>query len=225
MITTVFIDVDNTLLDFRKCSSSSIRKCLTPHGIECTEHILQVFEARNNALWRDIELGKYTVEQLRQERWNIIFAELGIEIDGLAFEDEFRQELKHSAEPVEYARELLVYLHSKYRICIASNAPQEQQELRLEKAGMLEYIDELFTSGKIGYLKPEKAFFQTCFDKLGNVKAEECMMVGDSLPADIKGAAGCGMKTCWFNYANEPVPVDVDIEHVVYSLKEICEIL
>ncbi len=224
MIKTVFIDVDNTLLDFRKCSRASIAKCLVVHDIECTEHFLQVFERRNNALWLDIEEGRYTVQQLRRERWNMIFAELGIGLDGVAFEEEFRKELKQSAEPVDGAVQLLEYLAGKYRICVASNASFEQQECRLKKAGMLQYIDRLFTSEEIGVLKPERGFFEACFAQLGDVKPEDCMMIGDSLPADIRGAAAMGMKTCWFNYTGADTESQ-ESDFTVNSLREIMEIL
>lgn len=67
-------------------------------------------------------------------------------------------------------------------------------------AGLLPYFDHVFVSESLGYRKPEKAFFDACRAFLPDVAADECMMIGDSLTADITGGKNAGMKTIWYNH-------------------------
>lgn len=201
MIKAVFLDVDNTLLDFGKCSRSSIKKAMAEYGREYSEDMYPVFHRRNVALWEALERGEIDLAELYRIRWNIIFAELGIDLDGVAFEDRFCHHLAESSDIVEGAVELCRYLAGKYPVYIASNAPHSQQVKRLTAAGLAPYITEIFTSEQIGFSKPDVRFFEGCFAQLPGLKPENIVFIGDSLTADIAGGIACGMKTLWFDYA------------------------
>ena len=92
-------------------------------------------------------------------------------------------------------------------------------------AGLLPYFDHVFVSESLGYRKPEKAFFDTCRAPLPGVAAEECVMIGDSLTADIAGGKNAGMKTIWYNHAHRPVPEHCAADQIVDSLSQIKDIL
>ena len=117
------------------------------------------------------------------------------------------------------------YLHGKYLLAVASNGPYEQQVNRLEKVGLLSYVDHMFVSGKIGHAKPSRAFFDACIEKMGDLKPEEVMMIGDSISADITGAKDYGMQTCWYNHKVAPLEQGEMADYTVDSLEEIKEIL
>ena len=51
-----------------------------------------------------------------------------------------------------------------------SNAPHYQQIARLTNTGLIEYFDEVFTSEMIGIAKPEKGFFDRCFERVTDIK-------------------------------------------------------
>ena len=119
--------------------------------------------------------------------------------------------------------EMLEYLSGKYRLFAASNGPHEQQVERLRKADMIKYFEEVFTSGKIGAEKPSSDFFAYCFEKSGEIKPEESVMLGDSLTSDMKGGFGFGMKTIWLNLNGKEVPEWID--HEIKSLDEIKNII
>ena len=169
MITTVFLDVDNTLLDFDLCARASLDRAFADFGTKTPEGAFQVFKPINDALWAKVDRREMTREELYRTRWDMMFLKLGIGIDGLAFEKRFRYWLDLSAQPVKYSMEMLRYLHGKYTLCAASNAHRSQQEKRLTLAGMDRYLDHFFISETIGHDKPEKAFFDHCFKELGGV--------------------------------------------------------
>ena len=223
MIKAVLLDVDNTLLDFNKCAMAAAHAAARDVGLVLPENIYPVFRRINDRLWHQIEQRQLTTEELYRIRWQLIFDELGICADGVAFEALFRAHLDTSAEPVDGAAELLAYLHGKYILCIASNAPYDQQMQRLEKAGMLHYMSHLFVSEEIGAAKPSAAFFDACLSALSPLQPQEIMMIGDSLTADIAGARACGMRTCWYRHDGETARGEADC--CVDALEEIRAVL
>ena len=204
-IKAVFIDIDNTLLDFNKCALWSMQKAFEDYHLSFESSMFDTFNMINNRLWLRIEKGELTKEELYACRWNMIFAILGIDID---------------AEPVDGAHELLKYLHGRYIVCAASNASYAQQIKRLNNAGMTEYLDRIFISEQIGFSKPQKEFFERCFEKISPIVPSETVMIGDSLTADIEGGASFGMKTCRYNHNLTNESSDLP-DFTVCSLSEI----
>ncbi len=219
-IRAVFLDVDNTLLDFDKCAESSSQAAAHKLGLALPAGVMDTFHSVSDPLWRSLQDGEITLDELYLLRWQRIFDILCLPYNGVAFEETFRLCLKDSCEPVEGAMELLEYLRPRYILCAASNGPHAQQLRRLELAGMLQYFDHCFISEEIGASKPQAAFFEACLARLPGVDPSACLMIGDSLSADVDGARNCGMKSCWFNKRRLQEPKEPP-EHTVYSLSEI----
>ena len=185
----LLFDIDNTLLDFTAGAMQSMEAIFLEAGLAYTPEMFGVFQTENDKLWARIERGELTIAGLRGVRWQTILACLGLEADGAAMEDAFRIRLHESAVPVAGAREMLEHLHGKYRLCAASNGPYAQQVNRLRRAGMYDFFETLFISGQIGAEKPSTVFFDRCMEHLPGVRPEQCLMIGDSLTADIAGVA------------------------------------
>ena len=226
MVKAVFLDVDNTLLDFDKCGAAAMRQGFEELGFPFEDRMyFDTFNRINDPLWEQIERGELTREELFAKRWNLVFDALGITGDGPAFEKRFHDILLSAAVPVDGAVELAAYLHEKYTVCVASNAFYHQQVKRLKLAGIAPYIDHYFISEQLGADKPSKAFFDGCLTSLPGVRPSECVMIGDSLTADIAGGVNAGIPTVWFNRLNIPVPNGCKADHIVTSLAEIQDIL
>ena len=225
MITNVLIDVDNTLLDFNKCAEEAMKIGFSKWNIEYSDKVFPVFLEVNDSLWSKIETGEIDKPELYRLRWKTIFERLDIDADGPLFEQDFRNIFSESKEPVDGAYDILDYLSEKYTVSVASNASYWQQIKRLTNSDMLKYFSNIFNSEQIGYPKPEKKFFDACFEKFGNIPKDEVIIIGDSLSADINGGAAYGIKTLWFNYDKIPVPKDSKADFIVKSLDEIKNIL
>ena len=193
-------------------------------GLRFPDGYYAVFKRINDSLWRRIEDGKITTDDLYHMRWNLIFGEIGINFDGVIFETAFRHRLNESAVLVEGAKELLEKLSGIYSVFAASNAPSGQQEERLRKAGLYEFFDGFFISDDIGASKPSKEYFDKCFEKLGNPNPGEVLLIGDSPTADINGAAAYGMQAILFDGKNRYSKTEGNIP-IVRSLGEIASIL
>jgi len=163
MIKAILIDVDNTLLDFDACVKAALKDGFEYFGLPAyQEEMFPIFTKINNALWHQIETGELTREQLMEIRFDRIFEALGINFDGVTFEDYFRRYLFDSAIHVEGASELLQYLSEKYVVCAASNGPYAQQIHRLKNGGLAPYLTYAFISEQVGAEKPSRVFFDVC---------------------------------------------------------------
>ncbi len=224
-IKTVLIDVDNTLLDFNLCSEETIRTIFDENGLHCDRYVLDTFAEINHGLWARIEQQTLTREELHRIRWPLVLDALHIEADGAAFEKRFLELINVSHVAVPGAMELLQYLAPKYEVYVASNSEYDRQYERLELAGMIGYVKDIFASAKLGYPKPSKEFFDACFAALPGAKLEETVIIGDSIAADIRGGRDYGIKTIWYNH-NHQDPVGItEADVIVDSLPEIMDVL
>ena len=156
MITTILIDIDDTLLDFKLCAKWSMEQAAKKMDLSLPGDTFAHFEKINSMLLKSIERKEITCEGIYGVRWNLVAQEMGIALDGDEFERHFLDCLAISTINVDGALEILEYLSAKYKIYAASNGPYTQQISRMSLAGMDKYLNGYFISEKIGYSKPSK---------------------------------------------------------------------
>jgi len=227
----VLFDIDDTLLSFQGYVKESMRSGFEYfHLRKYEDWMYQVFTKTNDKLWRQIEEGTLTFEELKKIRWAIVLKELGIDFDGVAFEKYFRDRLFYSAVLEEGAIDILEYLKERYVLCVVSNGPYDQQVNRLKVAGLENYFSKAFISGKIGHQKPTKEFFDVCFEDIKkycvpDLKPEEVIIIGDSMTADIAGGKAYGFETCLYARYNEPQGDRTSVDHRINILLQLKEFL
>lgn len=224
-IKAILIDVDNTILDFNKSADAAMKTTAEEFSIIFPDNYFEVFLKINYFLWHELENGNIVKQDIYDNRWNMIFRELGIDADGPAFEDVFRKQMRCTAIEVDGAREILSYLSEKYDVYTASNASRLQQEQRLRTTGFDKYIKGMFTSEEIGFQKPSKEFFALCCEELYPIKKSEIIVIGDSINADIIGAKNFGLKTIWYNFDNTVYSSYDFTDYYVNDLRDIKNIL
>lgn len=229
-IKAIFLDIDNTILDFDETVRASMREGFAKFGLRPYEpYMYDVFTRLNNAIWQRLERKELTFEELQHERWQQVFDALQINFDGYTFEQYFVDYIYESAILIAGAQELLAYLDSKYIICAASNGPYEQQKHRLAKANVLKYFDYLFISEKLQAVKPTQAFFAKSMQLLNAerkvpILPEEILVIGDSLSSDMALGQNNGLQTCFFNRNGLNVS-GVELTYTVTSLAEVHKLL
>ena len=90
---------------------------------------------------------------------------------------------------------------------------------------MLDAFERLFISGQMGAEKPSRVFFDRCLAQLPGVRPEQCLMIGDSLTADIAGGRAVGMRTCWFDPADRGAAMPPQAAWRITRLEELFDIL
>ena len=224
-IKVVFLDVDNTLLDFNENAKLCLKITFEQFNLSFLDNYYTVFKRINDNLWHEVEKKIITREQLHEIRFDIIFKELGVNANGKAFEKAFLSNLNKCTIFVDGAMETVKYLSKKYIVCSASNAPYIQQVERLKNSGIDKYLTHKFISEELGAVKPDANFFEKCCNRLNFYDKTKMVMIGDSLSADILGGKNFGIKTIWFNFEKQTPPYKVEPDFTVNFLSEIKNIL
>ena len=124
------------------------------------------------------------------------------------------------------AEECLRELSKRYKIGIIANQNPGSRE-RLEKMGLLKYIDIVVASAEEGVAKPDLRIFRIALERAA-CKPEEAVMVGDRIDNDIIPAKKIGMKTVWirkgFGKYYVPDPAAEKPDRTVNSLNELIDL-
>ena len=82
-IKVLFLDIDNTLLDFDAGAAWAMNLCFEKAGLTYRPEMFVVFKEENNKIWRRIELGELTMDDLFYVRWQTVLRHLGLTADGV----------------------------------------------------------------------------------------------------------------------------------------------
>ena len=110
-------------------------------------------------------------------------------------------------------------------VYVVSNASNLQQTTRLRKAGLMQFVDGVFGSLDVGFIKPSREYFDYCFSQLGGTTPQQTVIVGDSLNADISGGIAYGLHTIWFNIRNVEPSDSTFPDYTIHSLSELTALL
>lgn len=117
--------------------------------------------------------------------------------------------------PREGVIDLFKYLKEQnIKIAVLTNFTTEHQFNKLDKLGLLKYIDVLVTSEEIGVEKPDKRSFQAIINKL-KLSPDKLLMVGDDFKSDIEGAIESSIYAAYFNKNSEKVSMTSD--HLTFN--------
>lgn len=89
---------------------------------------------------------------------------------------------------------------------------------------MSNWVDHIIVGGEEPEEKPATSIFQKALD-LVEVKPEEALHVGDSLPADIAGANNMGILSVWVNATGASNSTDITPSFEIQETVELKEIL
>ena len=215
MIEFLFLDLDDTILDFKKAERIAITKTIRDFGVEPTDEILHRYHIINKWHWEQLELGKLTRAEVQKNRFAMLFSELNVEVDPTLVARTYEKNLSIGHYFLPGAEEAVDSLHKKYRLFLASNGTASVQKGRMTSANLYRFFEQVFVSQEIGFNKPSKDYFQACFARIPNFDTQKAIMVGDSLTSDILGGKNAGIPTVWVNPGHNPcgaIQPDYEIE-------------
>lgn len=199
MYEILLIDLDDTILDFKRAERNAIGKTVASFGTEPTEAVLHRYHLINKAHWEALERGEISREQVLVGRFSVLFRELGLEVDPVACARTYEKNLSQGHWFLPGAEEALEVLHKKYRLFLASNGTASVQHGRMTSANLYRFFEGIFISQEIGFNKPSRDYFEGCFEKIPDFDRAKTLMVGDSLTSDILGGINAGVDTLWVN--------------------------
>lgn len=115
------------------------------------------------------------------------------------------------------AVQLIDELHKRGRgVYLLTNAQRSFTVPELRSLGILDSFDGIVISSDEGCAKPDRHFFNILLDRY-SLSAEDCLMVGNDVNTDIKGALSCGMD-CVYVHSN--LSPKVDEINATYCIKD-----
>lgn len=223
--TTVLMDVDGTLLNFDEAERRGVRIVMHAYGIEPTKAFEQRYHEINKKYWKAFERGEIPKEAIIENRFVEFFRTLGKEIDAVAVERLYREQLDSCAILMDGALEICAYLKERYQLYVVTNGISHTQYRRLRDSGLEAYFADVFVSEDSGSQKPKTEYFDYCFARIAEQDRSRMLIIGDSLTSDIQGGKNAGIATCWVNFGRQPRMAGVKPDYEVRSLPELKKIL
>lgn len=199
----LFLDIDDTILDFKACERNAITKTIERYGLKATNELIESYSEINQSLWKAFERKEITKPELLSKRFDMFFRNLGVEIDPDKVNYNYLTYLSEEVFLINNAVELLEKIKDNLKIYVLTNAVERVQKRRLEKSGLNKYFDDVFISEVIGYQKPDVRFYDIVYNIIGKPNKNEIIVLGDSLTSDIQGGINFGVDTCYFNPNNK----------------------
>ncbi len=225
MIEFLFLDLDDTILDFHKAERIALGKTIREFGVEPTEAVLSRYHVINKWHWEQLELGKLTRPEVLTGRFQMLFGELGIDADPVLVQARYEGNLSIGHYFLPGAEEAVKELHKKYKLYLASNGTAVVQKGRMTSANLYRFFERSFVSEEIGHNKPSKAYFDAAFAQIPDFDPAKALMVGDSLTSDIKGGINAGIRTCWVNPNHVPGHPEIRADFEIEALHQLPKLL
>ena len=221
----IFFDLDHTLLDFDKNSALTFDKIFKLNNLDIDLNaFLEVYVPINLQYWKLYREEKIDKKSLKFARLNDAFKTLDMEVSTRVIHklsDDYILHLSTFNHLFPGTIELLEYLQPNYRLHIITNGFKEVQHGKLNQSNIDHFFHTVTNSEMVGVKKPNPKIFNHAL-QMAKATAEESLMIGDNLEADVMGALNFGMEAICFNYHKEILAADIiGVDHLLELKKYI----
>jgi putative hydrolase of the HAD superfamily len=179
-----------------------------------SQEFVDKFKEINTILWEKYDRDEIDREFIRTRRFEMVLSQLGIKNEDIpdGISNTYLSICPTKGNVIPDAFEVLDYLKGSYEMHIITNGFDDIQDTKLNSSNLRGYFDRIFTSEAVGYKKPSKEMFNKAVEMIG-VDKKSCLMIGDNLETDIKGALNADLDVVYFNPDNlgHDLPVTFEI--------------
>lgn len=219
--TTLYFDLDNTLLDFTAAEDNAVRKLLKLHNLPVNDDIVAVYSAINQSWWERFERGEIQKNEIFSGRFNDLLCKYGLSGNPQKMAEDYFEFLSLGFYTMHNADVVLEYLKkSGYTVCITTNGVSRTQYRRIDGCGLKKYFDYVIVSEDTGHQKPECEYFDYVMKNTPEKDKSKILVIGDSQSSDILGGVNFGVDTCWLNPKNKK-----NTYNSTYEIKNLDEIM
>lgn len=202
--TTIYFDLDNTLLDFYAAERNAIGKLLSDNGIQPKDEYIKLYSGINIKFWERFERGEIKREDIFEGRFAEFSKTIGVKVDTAKMSAHYFELLSNGHQVINGAENVLKYVKDKdYTVCVVTNGVAKTQHKRIAESGLSMYFDYVFISEDTGHQKPEKEYFDYVLSHTAEKDKNKILIIGDSQSSDILGGINFGIDTCWLNPKNK----------------------
>ena len=221
--THLLFDLDHTLWDFERNSREALSEVYSFYDMQrfsvftCLE-FQDKFKEVNTILWEKYDRDEIDREFIRTKRFQMVLTQLGVKIEDIPADisNTYLSICPTKGNVIPDAFEVLDYLQGSYNMHIITNGFDDIQDTKLNSSNLRGYFDKIFTSEAVGHKKPSKEMFNKAVEIIG-VNKKSCLMIGDNLETDIKGALNAELDVVFFNPDNlkHDLPVTFEIKKLL----------
>lgn len=198
--TTIYFDLDDTILDFGATEHDAVTALLKMHNLPISEEIITTYSAINQSWWKRFEKGEIEKQEIFAGRFRDFLARFGFLGNPDKMAVDYFELLASGHHTVKGAEQVLKYLKDKgYTVCITTNGVSRTQYRRIDECGLKQYFDYIFVSEDAGSQKPEYEYFDYVMSNTAEKDKSKIIVIGDSTTSDILGGINFGVDTCWIN--------------------------
>lgn len=236
MYKTLIFDLDDTLTNDKENMKEAFKILMKYRKEEFLETNFERFYKIDKYVWKERAAGRLLgpyennnekkTEWIRAYRFLEYYGKENISYkDAVIANDIYMNGMKEKVVPQEGTFEIIKYLFKKkYRIIIATNGPTIPLKSKIEKLKIDKFVDTIFSADEVGFMKPNKLYYDGLIKKAEITFKKEILFIGDDLEKDIKGANDNGIDVCWCNYNNE-INNKYNTNYEIHKLKELRNIL
>lgn len=222
-ITDIFFDLDHTLWDFDKNSEMAFDRIFRNKFPEiCCNDFIEKYIPINQACWKLYQNDEISHLELRYNRLKFSFDALKITVsdeDINQIANDYIDCLTDNNHLFDGAIDLLEYLKPKYKLHIITNGFAGIQEKKINNALLSGYFSTITNSESANVKKPNSIIFDYAVN-LAKASKENCIMIGDCLDADVKGALNAGLDAVFFNPKGLEAPENIKQINNLLELKK-----
>ena len=216
----LLFDLDRTLWDFDGNANRTYRKMFDEFGLGALcgvdyETFHEKYCEINDVLWEAYRNGTLTKELLSVRRFSLTLAAFGCDAESQEIVrlsqrmgDYYVEDGTRQTGLMPGVRDLLDWLDTqrdRFSLAVITNGFSEAQLPKMKTAGIDKYFDYFFLSEDLGYMKPDRRFFDAALVKM-NASAEQCLVIGDDYKVDILGAMNAGIPQVYYNIKGTSLP-------------------
>ena len=232
--------MDRTLWDFYGNADRTYRAMFEEFGLRNLCNVdYEVFHKRysviNDTLWEAYRNGTLSKELLSVRRFSYTLEAFGCDAESpeiirlsRRMGEYYVEEGTRQTGLMPGAREVLEWFckrRDQFVMAVITNGFSEAQLPKMKTAGIDKYFEYFFLSEDLGYMKPDRRFFDVALSRMG-AAPEQCLVIGDDYKVDILGAMNAGIPQIYYNLSGAPLPEgSPKPTYEVKELSEICDIL
>lgn len=193
--------------------------------VEDIQAFKEVYRPLNQGMWKDLEKGLITKNELINTRFSRTFAHFGRQVDGTEMALRYQEFIGQQGQIFAGADKLLQELTERgYQIYRRPTVWPIFRKIAC-CTHPFNLISKKYLFQNRWGRKAFGGFLWKIAEQIAGFQIEQALMIGDSLTADIQGGNNAGMDTVWYNPSNlinnsKAVPT-----YTIHNYQELLEML
>ncbi len=226
----IIFDFDDTLESFRPYYDEAnvfiIKKIADKYNLDAGK-VLRIFNKVKNKI--DISRRRPTIAHNRKvwvfyllKKLKVISDSEQLDREAESLKNEYWKIINNKVKLFPKTKQVLEKLRKKYSIVILSSSDGELKIKldRIEKLGIIDYFDDIYTTDKPDISKPHFIIYKNILKEHG-FRPDETLVVGDHPRWDLRIPKKMGMTTVWTQQAFK---MDKNLRYVDYKIDRIEEL-